>query len=82
MSDYIDGVQKVKLKTVDKPQIRMLSGLHNSGSLIGGVAQLGERLNGIQEASGSIPLISTNDSGYEFMKTHTFLFIIDPLLVY
>ena len=25
----------------------------------GGVAQLGERLNGIQEASGSIPLIST-----------------------
>jgi hypothetical protein len=67
VSDYIDGVQNVKLKTVDKPQIRMLRGLHNSGSLIGGVAQLGERLNGIQEASGSIPLISTNDSGYEFL---------------
>ena len=30
----------------------------------GGIAQLGERLNGIQEVSGSIPLISTknNDS--------------------
>ena len=27
----------------------------------GDIAQLGERLNGIQEASGSIPLISTND---------------------
>ena len=28
-------------------------------TIYGGVAQLGERLNGIQEASGSIPLIST-----------------------
>ena len=25
----------------------------------GGIAQLGERLNGIQEVSGSIPLVST-----------------------
>jgi hypothetical protein len=37
----------------------MLKGQHNSASLIGGVAQLGERLNGIQEASSSILLIST-----------------------
>ena len=29
----------------------------------GGIAQLGERLNGIQEVSGSIPLISTNKLG-------------------
>ena len=28
----------------------------------GGIAQLGERLNGIQEASGSIPLISTSST--------------------
>lgn len=28
-------------------------------SPFGGIAQLGERLNGIQEVSGSIPLIST-----------------------
>ena len=28
-------------------------------SFHGGIAQLGERLNGIQEVSGSIPLIST-----------------------
>jgi hypothetical protein len=27
--------------------------------ICGGIAQLGERLNGIQEVSGSIPLIST-----------------------
>ena len=27
--------------------------------LIGGVAQLGERLNGIQEVMGSIPTVST-----------------------
>ena len=31
----------------------------------GGIAQLGERLNGIQEVSGSIPLISTIDVGYD-----------------
>ena len=29
----------------------------------GGIAQLGERLNGIQEVSGSIPLISTKTKG-------------------
>ncbi len=27
---------------------------------VGGIAQLGERLHGMQEVSGSIPLISTN----------------------
>ena len=33
-----------------------------SGGQYGGIAQLGERLNGIQEVSGSIPLISTKES--------------------
>ena len=32
----------------------------------GGIAQLGERLNGIQEVSGSIPLISTMKSSENF----------------
>ena len=32
-----------------------------SGELHGGVAQLGERLNGIQEVRGSIPLTSMPD---------------------
>ena len=31
--------------------------------LHGGVAQLGERLNGIQEVIGSIPTVSTNNRG-------------------
>ena len=30
-------------------------------SLHGGIAQLGERLHGMQEVSGSIPLTSTNN---------------------
>ena len=33
--------------------------LNDHSLLSGGIAQLGERLNGIQEVSGSIPLIST-----------------------
>ena len=33
--------------------------LTDSVNKYGGIAQLGERLNGIQEVSGSIPLIST-----------------------
>ena len=32
---------------------------HKQHISFGGIAQLGERLNGIQEVSGSIPLIST-----------------------
>ena len=33
--------------------------LCKTAAIFGGIAQLGERLNGIQEVSGSIPLIST-----------------------
>ena len=41
--------------------------------ILGGIAQLGERLNGIQEVSGSIPLISTNSQGYaKALKTLCF----------
>ena len=44
----------------------------------GGIAQLGERLNGIQEVSGSIPLISTKHRSESF---GVFLFCpkIEPL---
>ena len=34
---------------------------YNSPSFVGGIAQLGERLHGMQEVSGSIPLTSTTD---------------------
>lgn len=34
--------------------------LYNARSFVGGIAQLGERLHGMQEVSGSIPLTSTS----------------------
>ena len=37
--------------------------MRGGNSSYGGIAQLGERLNGIQEVSGSIPLISTRKHG-------------------
>ena len=38
----------------------------------GGIAQLGERLNGIQEVSGSIPLISTTGTQKTEVKASVF----------
>ena len=52
----------------------MLKGLLNSSSRIGGVAQLGERLNGIQEASSSILLISTRIKGQQVVRRLVALF--------
>ena len=40
----------------------------------GGIAQLGERLNGIQEVSGSIPLISTKQIRLESVNFRVFFF--------
>ena len=42
--------------------------------IAGGIAQLGERLHGMQEVSGSIPLTSTTDAevvndGHEYVST-------------
>ncbi len=39
--------------------------LVEQATILGGIAQLGERLNGIQEVSGSIPLISTKSREIE-----------------
>ncbi len=36
----------------------------------GAIAQLGERLHGMQEVSGSIPLSSTTSRGLDFLKYH------------
>ena len=47
--------------------IQKLSGTDANNKTHGGIAQLGERLNGIQEVSGSIPLISTK-SGKSGLK--------------
>ena len=48
----------VRLKTRKKVLTRVKPGVMIIKRR-GGIAQLGERLNGIQEVSGSIPLIST-----------------------
>ncbi len=37
----------------------LLKAFSDYGDVIGGIAQLGERLHGMQEVSGSIPLTST-----------------------
>ena len=47
--------------------------LSDSTTEFGGIAQLGERLNGIQEVSGSIPLISTTKSTENTMFSVLFL---------
>ena len=45
--------------------------------IFGGIAQLGERLNGIQEVSGSIPLISTKRKALKPLYINGFrLFLI------
>ena len=52
-------VGKMK-KAIDKFRMyAIIQKLSEQRTKYGGIAQLGERLNGIQEVSGSIPLIST-----------------------
>ena len=43
---------------------------------VGGIAQLGERLHGMQEVSGSIPLTSTNLEKTEMIYSRFFHFLI------
>ena len=42
---------------------------------LGGVAHLGERLNGIQEVRGSIPLISTKEKERQNVGSGALLFL-------
>ena len=46
----------------------------------GGIAQLGERLNGIQEVTGSIPVISTKSLDDESHRGF-FVFYIDNFFI-
>ena len=48
------------------PHTAIMQKLSGTAIEYGGIAQLGERLNGIQEVSGSIPLISTIKSSENF----------------
>ena len=52
--------------------ISVLRCVSHTGGHPGGIAQLGERLNGIQEVSGSIPLISTRGYARESLGTVRF----------
>ena len=45
----------------------------------GGLAQLGERLHGMQEVSGSIPLFSTKKALY-FVGSMVLFFLLKPIL--
>ena len=58
--------EKYFKKPIDKSGkyaiIQKLSDTDMQNQILGGIAQLGERLNGIQEVSGSIPLISTKEN--------------------
>ena len=51
-----------------------------SQTLRGGIAQLGERLNGIQEVSGSIPLTSTNENTRGYGIFFVTLFFMTSLM--
>ena len=51
-------------------------GRHTSS---GGLAQLGERLHGMQEVSGSIPLFSTKKALY-FAGSTVLFFLLKPIL--
>ena len=59
--------------------------LNKTATEYGGIAQLGERLNGIQEVSGSIPLISTkgylrySDEKSRNLRISGFFLFIYPL---
>ena len=43
----------------------------------GAIAQLGERLNGIQEVRGSIPLGSTNSTHVEIVRENPCIFVFE-----
>ena len=62
---YIPLIKRKKLELflgkllTNKNTYGIMSPLRKATSIFGGIAQLGERLNGIQEVRGSTPLIST-----------------------
>ena len=61
-ADYYDGAGKCQDKCIDKASVPVLEVQHLSeNQACGVVAQLGERLNGIQEAASSILASSTRN---------------------
>ena len=68
-------IQRRTEKQSDLP-ISLISETHSATSAMrqadGGIAQLGERLHGMQEVSGSIPLTSTNTKVALFKRCEGF----------
>ena len=56
------------------------SAQYNSPSFAGGIAQLGERLHGMQEVSGSIPLTSTSFWQYRKLTANCFKSPLVPIV--
>ena len=67
-------------KTVDNRVSGWYNNQHRQGrhTSSGGLAQLGERLHGMQEVSGSIPLFSTKKALY-FAGSTVLLFLLKPI---
>ena len=60
---FVQEIMKKRKKPIDFFMKHVIiQKLSDSAIEFGGIAQLGERLNGIQEVRGSIPLISTRKS--------------------
>ena len=69
-------------KAIDKfRRYAIIQKLSEQRTKYGGIAQLGERLNGIQEVSGSIPLISTK-SREIYLISRLFLYFLRKKLLW
>ena len=66
-----DFLYRKFVKTVDKSDFSCYNyeRRHGRPQTSGGLAQLGERLHGMQEVTGSIPVISTNEEQNEHEVT-------------
>ena len=68
------------VKTVDKSDFACYNYYrrHGQQQTSGGLAQLGERLHGMQEVTGSIPVISTKKALY-FVGSMVLFFFLKPV---
>ena len=70
-----------KIHLTNAPCFAIMQKLSGQRIAYGGIAQLGERLNGIQEVSGSIPLISTK-SREIYSISRLFLYFLHKKLLW
>ena len=75
-----DFLYRKFVKTVDKSDFACYNywRRHGRQQTSGGLAQLGERLHGMQEVTGSIPVISTKKALY-FVGSMVLFFLLNPI---